>query len=91
MFSEGHPHSELLMAIDAVGEVPCQRLPEVFFPEDLPEPEVRTEAEAAAKRLCADCPIRNLCASYAVETGQAWGIWGGLNAEEIRALRGHRL
>jgi len=85
MFHHGHPHSELLLAIERVGEVPCQRLPDIFFPEDLPDREVREKAIQAAKTLCADCPLLTTCRDYAITTGQEFGIWGGLTADELKA------
>ena len=90
MFNHGHPHSELLLAIDSAGGVPCQDFPDLFFPEDIPDGEVREHATETAKALCAECPIRNLCAEYAINTGQEFGIWGGLTADDITALRGRR-
>ncbi len=42
--------------------------------------------EEQAKRLCGSCPVRVLCLAFAVEHGEAFGVWGGLNPEERRAL-----
>lgn len=89
MFNHGHPHAELLLAIDDAGGVPCQDLPEVFFPEDIPDREVREKAIETAKTLCADCPIRSLCRDYAVTTRQEYGIWGGHTVAELKAHRAH--
>lgn len=36
----------------------------------------------AAKAVCASCPVRQPCARQAVETGEEWGVWGGLAADE---------
>lgn len=30
-----------------------------------------------AERLCAGCPARALCETYATEAHPAWGLWGG--------------
>lgn len=57
--------------------------PEVFFPEP-------GQSSLYAKRVCAVCPVRRQCLSWAVETGQQWGIWGGMSAREMRALRKER-
>jgi WhiB family redox-sensing transcriptional regulator len=72
-----HPHSDLLLKISAVGEVPCQRIPKLFFPEDIPDPEVRAHAVNSAQALCETCPIMRECLNYAVTTGQEFGVWGG--------------
>jgi len=84
MFHDGHPHSEFLLAIERVGEVPCQRIPQAFFPEDLPDRVVRKKAIQAAKATCADCPLLVTCRNYAINTRQEFGIWGGMTADEIR-------
>lgn len=55
---------------------------DVFFPnsEDL-------AGIAAAKGVCASCPVREDCLAFAVETNQTEGIWGGLTARQRRRLR----
>ena len=42
--------------------------------------------EERAKAVCSACPVRASCLGFAVEHGEAEGVWGGLNAEERRAL-----
>ena len=42
--------------------------------------------EAVAKRICAVCPVRQLCLDYALETREAHGVWGGLNETERRTI-----
>jgi WhiB family redox-sensing transcriptional regulator len=42
--------------------------------------------EAAAKRICATCPVRTPCLQYALATREPWGIWGGQTAEERSAM-----
>lgn len=41
---------------------------------------------AAAKRVCASCPVRTDCLAVALTYGEDFGIWGGLTAAERRAL-----
>ncbi len=54
----------------------------VFFPD---------EGDLAgidrAKAICENCPVNDLCLSYAVETNQTEGIWGGATKQERRRLR----
>ena len=38
-------------------------------------------------QLCAGCPVRRPCLRYALSTGQEFGIWGGYDESERRALR----
>lgn len=76
------PHTDLLRAIHRVGGVPCEAHPSLFFPEDIPDNEVRRESIRAAKKLCQACPIRAHCLEYAITTNQRYGIWAGTTAAE---------
>jgi len=61
----------------------------LFFGPDgerQPEREVR---ERKAKAVCAACPVRAECLTYAVSRPEKYGTWGGLNEEE-RASDGRR-
>jgi WhiB family redox-sensing transcriptional regulator len=42
---------------------------------------------ARAKAVCATCPVADECLSWALETNQTEGIWGGHTAKERRSLR----
>ena len=65
----------------------CRGLdPEMFFSsDDLPNKQDRIDREAAAKAVCARCPVRRECLDYAIAAGERYGIWGGLNPQERRA------
>ncbi|MFJ8923911.1 WhiB family transcriptional regulator [Streptomyces sp. NPDC102415] len=39
-----------------------------------------------AKRTCMACTVRRECLDYAIDTGQHWGIWGGVSQNELRRL-----
>lgn len=39
-----------------------------------------------AKKICASCPVRRDCLSYALKYRENVGIWGGLTARERRRL-----
>lgn len=41
----------------------------------------------AAKRVCAGCSVRAVCAQEAIESNDEHGIWGGLSVKERRVLR----
>ena len=56
-----------------------------FFPAG--ETGTAALATERAKRVCADCLVRLDCLDYAVATGQRFGIWGGTDENERRALR----
>jgi WhiB family redox-sensing transcriptional regulator len=42
----------------------------LFFSEDLSE-------IAAAKRICATCPVMAQCLEQAIHNQEPWGVWGG--------------
>ena len=71
-----------LREIHAVGGVPCERAPQYFFPDDFPDPELRRVATKIAKRLCGECPIKQKCFTYAIETNQRYGVWAGTTPSE---------
>jgi WhiB family transcriptional regulator, redox-sensing transcriptional regulator len=62
--------------------------PDLFFPIASSGPALQQIAEA--KAVCALCPVRVDCLSYALETGQDAGLWGGASAEERREIRSAR-
>jgi WhiB family redox-sensing transcriptional regulator len=39
-----------------------------------------------AKDICASCPVRQPCLTFALDTHQAYGIWGGYDEDERRPL-----
>jgi WhiB family redox-sensing transcriptional regulator len=59
--------------------------PELFFPISALGPSL--DQAAAAKSVCEDCQVRQECLSFALSTGQAHGVWGGLSADERRGMR----
>lgn len=64
-------------------EAACASYPaELFFP-----PSDAPSAANAAKAICQGCPVREECLSFALETAQAEGVWGGMDAGERRRLR----
>lgn len=67
----------------------CRGLdPDTFFvSDDVENRAERREREAAAKAVCARCPVVEECLAYALAAGERYGIWGGLNADERRALK----
>ncbi|MDI6630176.1 MAG: WhiB family transcriptional regulator [Rhodococcus sp. (in: high G+C Gram-positive bacteria)] len=57
-----------------------------FPPRDLRE-RSRTRAEEAAKQICRPCPVRGECLRYALDSGEPYGVWGGLTPIERFRLR----
>lgn len=62
------------------GAVCAQVDPELFFPE-------KGQTSKVAKAICASCDVRQQCLEYALETGQVFGVWGGLGEAERRRVR----
>lgn len=40
-----------------------------------------------ARDICNGCPVRQTCLDDALRRGEAFGVWGGLSADERRSLR----
>jgi WhiB family redox-sensing transcriptional regulator len=59
--------------------------PELFFPIGTTGPAL--DQIAAAKQVCACCPVKAQCLEFALQTRQDAGIWGGLDEDERRMLR----
>ena len=47
----------------------------------------QTDAAAAAKAICAECPVTFECADYGARFGLDHGIWGGLSPKGLRRWR----
>lgn len=56
--------------------------PDVFYPSDGAK-----VVESRAKKVCARCPVRAECLEHALRTEEPYGVWGGLNEVERRAIR----
>ena len=54
--------------------------PNLFFPE-------RGDDTTEVKAICAGCPVRLECGSYAIEHNEHHGIWGGASERQRRQIR----
>jgi WhiB family redox-sensing transcriptional regulator len=59
--------------------------PELFFPTGNTAPALVQVQEA--KVICHRCDVVDTCLKWAIEFGQEAGVWGGLSADERRALK----
>lgn len=48
---------------------------------DFVEPADDEQADAC-RALCTGCPVREQCLAEALASGEAWGIWGGLDTDQ---------
>ena len=44
------------------------------------------ELQAEAIAICEACPVRDDCLTFAVRTGQQYGVWGGQPQQIVRRL-----
>ena len=54
--------------------------PDLFFPE-------RGASTREAKEVCRGCVVREACLEFALNTGEKFGIWGGMSERERRRIR----
>ena len=59
--------------------------PELFFPIGNTGPAILQIEEA--KSVCRRCPVIERCLTWALESKQEAGVWGGLSEDERRALK----
>ena len=54
--------------------------PETFFPE-------KGGSTREAKKICANCEVREDCLEDALARGEKYGVWGGMSERERRRLK----
>jgi WhiB family redox-sensing transcriptional regulator len=59
--------------------------PDLWFPVGNSGPALLQISEA--KVVCRRCPVASSCLTYALESGQDAGVWGGMSEDERRALK----
>lgn len=45
------------------------------------------QSHRPAKRVCAVCPVQTECLEFSIETGERFGVWGGLSPLQRRYVR----
>jgi WhiB family redox-sensing transcriptional regulator len=63
--------------------------PELFFPISN-SGHANLLQIAEAKTVCRRCPVVTQCLTWALESGQDAGVWGGMDEYERRALKRNR-
>src|SRR4051794_34008909 len=59
--------------------------PDVFFHPEGERGSRRRAREAAAKAICAECPVLVQCARHALAVREPYGVWGGMTEDEREA------
>jgi len=54
----------------------------LFFHPEGERGAARSSRETAAKEICMNCPVQNLCADHALRVREPYGVWGGMTEEE---------
>ena len=66
----------------------CRSLsPEMFFHPEGERGAARRSRDAAAKKICLECPVLARCRDHALRAREPYGVWGGMSEEErVRAV-----
>ncbi|MDQ2729611.1 MAG: WhiB family transcriptional regulator [Actinomycetota bacterium] len=59
--------------------------PQLFFP--VGSTGMAADQIQQAKTVCAACPVRSPCLTFALTSNQEFGVWGGCDEDERRLLR----
>ena len=59
--------------------------PELFFPVGESGPALAQTEQA--KAVCRRCPVVDACLAWAIDAGEAHGVWGATTPEERRAVK----
>jgi hypothetical protein len=54
-----------------------------------PEIFIDPSNEAQARRVCAECEVKETCLSFSIQTKNLAGVYGGVN--EVNRLRAYRV
>jgi WhiB family transcriptional regulator, redox-sensing transcriptional regulator len=68
---------------------PCRGKTHIYFGPEGERPQARVKREAAARKMCGGCAVRESCIQYGLENAID-GIWGG-ESEEDRIALGYRV
>ena len=69
------------MSGDWRAQAACARSPDLFFGPDDETARERRQRAVKARRICAGCPVRLECLSFARARALRFGVWGGEDFE----------
>ncbi len=56
--------------------------PTLFFHPEGERGPARRKRDAAAKAVCASCPVMDLCREHALAVREPYGVWGGMSEDD---------
>ena len=65
--------------------------PSLFFHPEGERGPRRANREAAAKAVCATCPVLAACREHALAVREPYGVWGGLSEHDREDLYARRV
>ena len=65
--------------------------PTLFFHPEGERGAARRRRAAAAKSICAECPVINQCREQSLAVREPYGVWGGLPEDERSLLLSQRV
>lgn len=80
-------YKDFMKVAAEVGELACWSNPDAWFPDMYENPRGWDHERQLAIKLCNACPIRDLCAKYAIEANEPYGIWGGTSPADRKLIR----
>lgn len=60
----------------------CREHESLFYNREDEPKGVRRAKERQAQQICAGCPVLQQCRDYALESGEHYGVWGGLTESD---------
>ena len=64
--------------------------PDAFFPEPGSSRRTKEINKAKALALCDSCEVQPECSQFAIDAGEKFGTWGGMDEQELRQSRRRR-
>lgn len=74
-------NGEGLPIMDEHGNLTYKKKPVDFFSDDPIEVKI-------AQNICADCPVRQQCAQFALDNHTVEGVWSGADSQTLREVQG---
>jgi len=64
---------------------------ELFYHPDAERGHAKRKRIVNAKKICASCPVLNVCAEFALSNVEVYGIWGGMTERERQRITGRAI